>query len=582
MGELFINANGASGISDDITAKKNDVLKGKTAVTADSDDEIVEGTLELTGNASAGNVEAGKTFYNTNAHSRQTGALRNVTNDTSVKHAPNNTTKVIRGDAAYVSVNTDGVTRAQIRFNETRGVIEPNTLIGVPQGTIAKAGGLTEGKLLKGQSAFGLTGTATGDATSGAGDILSGKTAYANGNKVTGTMPNRGAVNQSLNASGSYTIPAGYHNGQGKVTANNLSSQTSANASASHILSGKTAWVNGSKVTGTMPNIAAIDTAKSVGWDNDYGYIRMSGGAHITNATSGYPEVKAPYQNVTVTPTTSKQTISPSDYSGKLLGNVFINPIPNNRGQWQYGAGMGEGNDSSGDYYAINAMPEGYYTSNGAAWAPEARITKAKLREHLGITADKIKAGESIAYVNGSFTSDANAGAEDILHGKTAYVNGSKVTGNMYPIYENVQGDLRYSATESGFPMKTAFGAGMRPETFFCENSSVSARNLYFYQLGLTPLGSDNIIRIVLMNSNNIVTISDVDGTKWSVQGYASQGKFDGTTQTYLCGFFYRWPKTNTVNDSSNLFCISSTKIQVPFPAIPGSYYPLYASIFYR
>lgn len=33
-------------------------------------------------------------------------------------------------------------------------------------------------------------------------------------------MANQGAVSSSLNPGGSYTIPAGYHNGSGKVTAN--------------------------------------------------------------------------------------------------------------------------------------------------------------------------------------------------------------------------------------------------------------------------------------------------------------------------------------------------------------------------
>ena len=156
MGELLINVHG-SGVSDDITAVRNDVLKGKTAVTSDSDDEIVEGTLELTGNAAPGNVDTGKTFYSTNAHTRQTGALRNVTNDTSVKHGTNNTTPVVRGDAAYVSVNTDGIARAEIRFNESRGVIEPNTLIGVPQNAMAAAGGLSQG-MKHGSTGRGLPG----------------------------------------------------------------------------------------------------------------------------------------------------------------------------------------------------------------------------------------------------------------------------------------------------------------------------------------------------------------------------------------------------------------------------------------
>ena len=59
----------------------------------------------------------------------------------------------------------------------------------------------------------------TSDATIGAGDVLSGKIGYGkNGTKITGTMTNRGAVTQKLSANGSYTIPAGYHNGSGKVT----------------------------------------------------------------------------------------------------------------------------------------------------------------------------------------------------------------------------------------------------------------------------------------------------------------------------------------------------------------------------
>lgn len=81
---------------------------------------------------------------------------------------------------------------------------------------------------------------------------MTGQNAYVNGVKVTGTMANRGAVSQALNAGGSYTIPAGYHNGSGNITANSLASQTSATATATDIASGKTAWVNGSKLTGTM------------------------------------------------------------------------------------------------------------------------------------------------------------------------------------------------------------------------------------------------------------------------------------------------------------------------------------------
>ena len=102
----------------------------------------------------------------------------------------------------------------------------------------------------------------TSDATAVASQILSGYTAYAKGSKITGSMTNRSAVTQSLNCGASYTIPAGYHNGSGEVTANSLASQTSATATAAQILSGYTAWVNGTKLTGTLKSGVTISSVK--------------------------------------------------------------------------------------------------------------------------------------------------------------------------------------------------------------------------------------------------------------------------------------------------------------------------------
>ena len=99
------------------------------------------------------------------------------------------------------------------------------------------------------------TGTTSADVTATRANILVGTTTITSDSSdviVEGTMPNNEAVSQSLNAGGSYTIPAGYHNGSGKITANSLASQTSADATASQILSGYTAWVNGEKITGNV------------------------------------------------------------------------------------------------------------------------------------------------------------------------------------------------------------------------------------------------------------------------------------------------------------------------------------------
>lgn len=59
-----------------------------------------------------------------------------------------------------------------------------------------------------------------GSGTARAADVLAGKTFTNNdGVEYTGTMPERGKWNGSLGTSGSITIPAGHHSGQGKVSA---------------------------------------------------------------------------------------------------------------------------------------------------------------------------------------------------------------------------------------------------------------------------------------------------------------------------------------------------------------------------
>ena len=57
--------------------------------------------------------------------------------------------------------------------------------------------------------------------TAGKPDVLAGKVIVdKDGEPLTGTMVNRGAVSQALGVNGTYTIPEGYHNGSGKVTQN--------------------------------------------------------------------------------------------------------------------------------------------------------------------------------------------------------------------------------------------------------------------------------------------------------------------------------------------------------------------------
>ena len=71
-----------------------------------------------------------------------------------------------------------------------------------------------------------------------------------------GAMPNNGAVSKTLTSGESYTISEGYHDGTGTVTAPTISSQTPGTAAAGDIRTGKTAWVNGTQITGSVATLA--------------------------------------------------------------------------------------------------------------------------------------------------------------------------------------------------------------------------------------------------------------------------------------------------------------------------------------
>lgn len=97
------------------------------------------------------------------------------------------------------------------------------------------------------------------DATVGVAEILRGKTAYAAGKKLTGTMPNNGAVTLTIDTvAGVVKVPQGYHDGSGTVS---ILPAEQAKLIAENIKQGITIL----GVTGTLEPSSAIKvTAKTV------------------------------------------------------------------------------------------------------------------------------------------------------------------------------------------------------------------------------------------------------------------------------------------------------------------------------
>ncbi len=114
------------------------------------------------------------------------------------------------------------------------------TLIDLTTDTVTQSDVLS-GKYLHLPSGERVQGTCTydantSDATAVASEILNTKTAYVNGNKITGTMPNRGAVSGTIaTKEGTYAIAQGYHDGSGSVS---IDATEQAKIIASNIKSG--------------------------------------------------------------------------------------------------------------------------------------------------------------------------------------------------------------------------------------------------------------------------------------------------------------------------------------------------------
>lgn len=163
---------------------------------------------------------------------------------------------------------------------------------------------LLSGKTAHDKSGAPITGVCTFDADTSdadavAAEILLNKKAYVNGVKLTGSMPNNGAVNGTISTkAGQYTVPQGYHDGSGKV---GISSTEQAKLVANNIKAGITilgveGTYAGEAVTVQAKTATPSTSQQVITPDADYDYL-----SQVTVAAIPYTETDNSAGGVTVT-----------------------------------------------------------------------------------------------------------------------------------------------------------------------------------------------------------------------------------------------------------------------------------------
>lgn len=340
-------------------------------------------------------------------------------------------------------------------------------------------------------------GIDTSDATAVVEDIKQGKTVYARGQKLTGTMPNRGSVTISPNTV-SQEHDSGYYDSI-KVNAvtneidTNIKSEnikkdisilgitgtleegvdtSDADATAANIEINKTAYVNGEKIIGSLPlnNTTLVVDNAEISLDGENNKLEMNSTNSTKQIIDNNVNMKfnANYSDVATTigltpdkikrgetilnvegnvqegiDTSNANAVETDILSGKTAyvdGNKITGTITSKEAQ-TYIPSSSEQIIDAGQYLSgtqtISAVPTEEKTITPSALSQEIMPTENKFLSKVivsgdaDLTAENVKSGVTIFGVEGSYTSDANAIASDILTGKTAYVNGQLVEGTI-------------------------------------------------------------------------------------------------------------------------------------------------------
>ena len=200
-----------------------------------------------------------------------------------------------------------------------------------------------------------------------------------------------------------------------------------ATATANDILSPKTAYAQGEKITGTIvtkndQGLTKLDTT-TISKSFDAGYYPSQHGAQIE------------LQNSSITPSESIQVLTPS--AGKVLNTVTIEAIPS-----EY-VGTGVTRKESDVYYPSTVeqrIDPDQYLDGYQVFKPviTSNINAQNIKSGVLVEVGDIDDSDRILGITGTFTDQATvsgskipATSGDILTGKAAFMNGAQLDGTM-------------------------------------------------------------------------------------------------------------------------------------------------------
>lgn len=232
---------------------------------------IIAIKANLNGTALPKHVLKDKTFYNTDQNKKLTGTIETFTpqNEYTSNQTLETSGKYLSGN---IIINTpvkkdEQIKTVELNMSTGNQVITPDPNKVLSEVTINKPDTFIESNIKADISIGGITGTFTSDADAVASDITEGKTAYVNGVKITGTNTNE--VNYSTLLTSTY--PNRY-----SITTNLTGVTASAN-NPETIEDGSGALLTFTASDGyNLPNGVTLTNVTSYDWNKSTGALAIS------------------------------------------------------------------------------------------------------------------------------------------------------------------------------------------------------------------------------------------------------------------------------------------------------------------